>query len=293
MNTDAIQLARRACRRNGIDPTGLRLLRAGENTLFLLPFGLVARVSRPGQIDSARKEVTVAGWLNRCGIPTVSPAQELDTPIVELNDRAVSFWHQLPPHTPCSPHQLGTVLRAIHALTPPTDFILPRLEPFARLERRIIASTTLSKGNCAWLTHHLTALQAQYAAIRLDEAESVLHGDAWDHNIVTTTSGPVVLDLERFAIGPPAWDLTISAVDHQTFATLTTADWTEFCATYGRDVTTWQHYPLFRDIRELRKATFAIQIADEQPQHAEQAQYRIACLRGLHGPRPWNWRAVP
>lgn len=45
---------------------------------------------------------------------------------------------------------------------------------------------------------------------------------------------------------------------------------------------------LFREIRELRKVTFAWQLAGEREDIAEQAKYRLACLRGEHGPRPWD-----
>ncbi|GIG63599.1 aminoglycoside phosphotransferase [Longispora fulva] len=293
MNSDPTELARHACRRNDLAPSQLKLLRSGENTLFLLPEGIVLRVSRPGQIQAAHKELAVARWLNQSGIPAVKPKSDLATLIVELDGCAITFWEQLPQHSPCSPRELATALRTIHALAPPAEFTLPPVEPFVRLGQRLASSRCINEDDRSWLLQHLADLQSRYTAAELHTVGKVLHGDAWDHNIVATSRGPIVLDLERFAIGPVAWDLSLSAVDHQTFATLSTSAWQEFCTAYGHDITTWEHYPLFRDIRELRKTTFALQIADEQLQHVEQARFRVACLRGLHGSRPWHWHAVP
>jgi len=47
------------------------------------------------------------------------------------------------------------------------------------------------------------------------------------------------------------------------------------------------------DLWELRKVTFAVQMAGERPDIAEQARYRLACVRGECGPRPWGWTGVP
>jgi aminoglycoside phosphotransferase (APT) family kinase protein len=117
--------------------------------------------------------------------------------------------------------------------------------------------------------------------------------DAWGGNIVATAAGPVVLDLERFAYGPPEWDLASIAVDHFTFGSLSDAEWAAFCHRYGSDVTQWAGYPILRDARELRKVTFAAQMAATNPALEENARYRLACIRGLHGPRPWYWKPVP
>jgi aminoglycoside phosphotransferase (APT) family kinase protein len=120
-----------------------------------------------------------------------------------------------------------------------------------------------------------------------------IHGDAWGGNVAVTEAGPVLLDLERFAFGPPEWDLTGVAVSYTTFGSVSTDEWAKFCQRYGHDVTTWDGFEAFRDIRELRKVTFAVQMAEQRQDIAEQAQYRIACMRGERGPRPWGWTGVP
>ena len=58
---------------------------------------------------------------------------------------------------------------------------------------------------------------------------------------------------------------------------------------YGHDVTTWHGFELLRDIRELRMTCYLAQHTTEHPCTHSEAELRVACLRGDHGPRPWNW----
>nr|BAP34758.1 hypothetical protein [Streptomyces sp. ML694-90F3] len=100
------------------------------------------------------------------------------------------------------------------------------------------------------------------------------------------------LDLERFSIGPPEWDLVSTAVRTFTTGATSLAEYTEFTTAYGRDVTEWDGYPLLAAARELRMATYAAQHAAADPRRHDQAQYRVDCLRGRYGPRPWNRQGI-
>lgn len=290
--TPASDIMIAACRRLEIDHTGAELIRAGENTLFRLPGGIVARVSRPGQITAARKEIRVSQWLQANGIPVIEHIPHLPQP-VDVDGVAVTFWRELPAHREGSIEQVAEVLRRIHALHPPAALELPPLAPFTRLEQRIAEATVLHQADQDWLLERLAHLERRYDDMLDAHSVGAVHGDAWGGNIVATTDGPVVLDLERFADGPPEWDLTSIAVDHFTFGTMSAEEWAAFCRHYGRDVAEWPGFPVLRDARELRKVTFAAQMATQFPHLAAQARYRLACIRGEQGPRPWNWTPVP
>jgi len=162
-----------------------------------------------------------------------------------------------------------------------------------RLGERIDTAVTLAEVDRSWLREHLNTLRQQYEQLPPGLPRAAVHGDAWGGNIVHTAAGPVLLDLERFAFGPPEWDLASIAVDHFTFGSLSAPDWATACERYGYDVTTWSGYETLRDIRELRKVTFAAQMALKYPRVQQQALFRVACIRGEHGPRPWHWQAVP
>jgi aminoglycoside phosphotransferase (APT) family kinase protein len=162
-----------------------------------------------------------------------------------------------------------------------------------RLCERIQSATTLASEDRAWLSQHLELLIDRYQNLPAGLPISAVHGDAWGGNFVVTQDGPVILDLERFAVGPPEWDLTAIAVDHFTFGDVSVEEWRSVCEIYGYDVTTWAGYEVMRDIRELRKVTFAAQMAIRYDHVKPQAVYRVECLRGHHGSRPWCWQAVP
>lgn len=175
---------------------------------------------------------------------------------------------------------------------PLPDFDLPPLAPFIRLRERIDEATLLSDENRGWLLTQLSGLEVRYTALPPGKPWCAIHGDARTGNVVVTGHGPVLLDLERFAHGPPEWDLSSIAVNYTTFGNYPAEVWNDFCQRYGDDVTTWDGFAILRDARELRKVTFAVQMAPHREDIAEQARYRLACLRGEHGPRPWGWTGV-
>lgn len=119
-----------------------------------------------------------------------------------------------------------------------------------------------------------------------------MHGDAWPGNIVRTANGVLMMDLEHFSIGPPEWDLVSTAVRAKTTGAVSAREYTRFCAVYGYDVTAWEGYPVLARARELRMVTYAAQHAIGNTEWRSQAQFRIDCLRGRSGPRPWSWKGI-
>lgn len=277
-----------ACGQAGLDDDGAEQLRLGENALYRLPGGLVARIARPGQQAVAAKEVQVAKWLAEHDVPAVRPWTEA----IVIGENAVTFWHELPRHRPGRYVEVASALRRLHRLPPP-DFLQP-LTPFVRTSKRIDHASTLTADDRAWMHDHLAELEARYASALPDGLpHAVIHGDAYGGNIIVTEDDQtvVLLDLERVAVGPPEWDLTSTAV-HRGFDWISCEDYADYCAAYGYDVTTWDGYALLRDIRELRITTWISQLAVDQHRYREEARLRVACLRGSYGPRPWPWRAA-
>lgn len=292
MTDPAAAIATQAGVAAGLEVGGrVEVLRAAENTMVRLPGGVVARVGRPGRTTAAAKEVKVSRWLSTAGVPVVRVVSGIEQP-VEVDGRPVTFWQELPAHRSGGPTDVARMLRKIHALPRPHELGLPPLDPFVRMDERINESS-FSPPDRVWLLAHRQKLCERYAALAPGRPWCAVHGDAWGGNIVITASGPVVLDLERFAVGPPEWDLVAIAVDHFTFASFPAEQWTAVCTSYGYDVTTWEGYEVLRDIRELRKVTFAAQMARQYPDLQPQANYRLACIRGDGGPRPWRWTEVP
>jgi aminoglycoside phosphotransferase len=281
-----------ACAQARLPALGAEVIRLGENAIFRLHGGVVARITRIGQQAAARREIAVSRWLNASGVAAVAAWGDIEQPI-EVNSRSVTFWDELPPHAPGSLPQVAAVLRQLHALPVPACVPLGALDPFVRLRERIGQATTLPESDRAWLTARLAGLQQEWAALSTAIPACVVHGDAWTGNVAATRDGRVILlDLERCSVGPPEWDLVSTAVKHVTFGQVSPAGYRQFCDAYGRDVTNWNGFPLLRNIRELRVTCYAAQQAAEHSQFAGEASLRVACLQGRRGPRPWPWTPV-
>lgn len=276
-----------ACAQAGLTAAGAQVIRIAENAIFGLPGQVVVRIARPGQLTAAAKEVRISRWLAHHDVPAVRALDGVHQPL-EVRGRAVTFWEQLPPHRHGTPGEVADALRRLHNLLVP-EFLGP-VAPFARLAQRIDAATTLPAQDRSWLRGRLGELQRCYITLPEGMARQVIHGDAWVGNVVTTSDGrTVLLDLERCSIGPPEWDLVSTAIKHTSFGWVSAQDYRDFCDRYGHDVTTWSGFALLRDIRELRMTCYLAQHAAEHPHAGKEAAFRVACLRGNHGPRPWTW----
>lgn len=285
---DHLAVLAAACAEVGLDHTNAEPIRMGENALFRLPAGVVARIARSGQLAAAAREVRIAQWLAEHEIPAVRVLKDITQP-VEVGGRAVTFWEELPPHRNGTPAEVATAIRRLHDLPIPTDVPLGELAPFVRLTERINAATTLTEADRTWLSEHLASLQASYVNLPPGLPHCVVHGDAWIGNVVVTNDGQVVLlDLERCSVGPPEWDLVSTAIKHTSFNWITAEDYLEFCDRYNHDVTTWTGFDMLRDIRELRMVLYVAQRAGENSIAHQEAALRAACLQ-RHSPRPWPW----
>ncbi|MFI7533622.1 phosphotransferase family protein [Streptosporangium sp. NPDC049376] len=293
VETEARAVLEEACRTAEIDTVGAELMRLGENALYRLPGGIVARVARAGQVAAATREVRIARWLETHQVPAVHTVPGLDQP-VDVNGRAVTWWRELPPHRHGTAVEVAAALRRLHDLPIPTDFDIGRLDPFVRLTERIDRAFTLTEDDRQWMRERLAELRTRWRTLPAGLPDSVVHGDAWIGNVVGTDDGRVVLlDLERCSAGPPEWDLTSTAVKTFTLAGISGEDYRRFVASYGHDVVTWPGFETLRDIREFRMTCMAAQVAGENPARHPEIAHRLACLRGERGPRPWTWEPVP
>lgn len=273
----------------GLSVEGAQPIRLAENDLWRLPANIVVRIARPGQEAAAAREVAVTRWLAEHDVPAVRPLP-MEQP-VQACGRAATFWEELPPHRHGTEVDLAPLLRRLHDLPKPS-FPIGRLDPFVRITDRLAAARSVSDDDQEWLLHRLDALRQEWNHLPAGQPECVIHGDAWGGNCAVTADGAVLMDFERTSVGPPEWDLLSTAIEHDTFGTLPEDRYRKYCEAYGYDVMTWGGYPILRGIRELRVVSFALQIADQDLGVLEQAQYRLACVRGRRGPRPWGWTAV-
>ncbi|WP_438388703.1 phosphotransferase family protein [Actinopolyspora saharensis] len=275
----------------GLDATNAVMIRDGSNVMYQLPGRVVARIGPEHTDDNAARQIEVARWLTDSDLAVVRALDGVPQPTL-VGNRPVTWWEQLPEHRPATTAELGSVLRALHALSPPTHPNLPRFDPLAGLEERVAAAQHLPDDDRDWLSQRIQELREQLSNLKLDQSNSVIHGDAWQGNIAVPGTGtPILLDLEHVAQGHPDWDLIPLAVDHVDFARLNHTDYHDFVAAYGgRDVTTSSAFRVFADIQELRWVVFVLGKAANSVHAARETRHRIACLSG-EIPRPWTWTA--
>lgn len=279
-----------ACSAAGLDPSAAEPIRIAENEIWRLPGQrAIVRIARPGQSAAAVREVNVAQWLADNDVPAVR-VLPVDQP-VEVGGRPVTFWEELPAHTNGTVHDVVQLLRRLHPLPVP-DFPLGELDPFVRVSERIDAATSLTEDDRSWLRQRHEELRRRWARRPSGLPDRVVHGDAWVGNVARTARGLILLDFERVSVGPPEWDLVSTAVKLTTTGAVSAPEYAEFCDSYGVDVTEWEGYELLSGARELRMATYAAQHAASRPEWRGEAQYRVDCLRGRRGSRPWKWRGI-
>lgn len=225
-------------------------------------------------------------WLAKVGLPGVVAI----APAVDVDGFAVTFWERLPDTRPATPAEIARYLARLHAHGVPAGLDVPEIQPFVRIRDRIEASP-IAEADKAFLVDRLEQLTLRWAeAAELPRV--IVHGDAHSGNVVAIPSGTVlVLDLERFSIGPAEWDLTLMACEYDSFRWLSADQYFEFATACGHDVLRSPVYPLLRDIRELRMTSWLANKADQGSAVRSELAHRVACLRGLQGDRPWAWTA--
>lgn len=288
---NALDHARAAAEAAGIDAGDMALLRDGSNAVVRLPHHVVARVGAPGTSDNAARQVHVARWLADSGIAVVMPLAAPPQPTL-VGDRPVTWWTELPEHRHSNPAELGAALQALHRLRPPGQPVLPCYDAFDGIDEGITNARHLDPDDRHWLADRLAQLRRAVDALDLHRTAGVLHGDAWQGNLVVPVGGgePILLDLDHVSLGHPAWDLAPLAADHVDFARIMDADYRAFVTAYGgHDITATPLFRTLADVEELRWTAFVLG-KTASPEALNEARHRISCLRG-QVPRPWTWTA--
>ncbi|MFE3187590.1 phosphotransferase enzyme family protein [Nocardia sp. NPDC059240] len=288
----AAEVLTRAAKLSNVDAQGAVTVRDGSHAIFELPNGIVARIGKPHSYRTAQRELRISQWLNMNGIATVEAVNSIPQPTL-VDERPVTWWTLIPDHRPSTPEELGTMLRQLHALPPPTEFPLPSYAPFDGVREHIESATTITEDDRSWLLEQYARLHDLYDELDEPSQPCVIHGDAWQGNLVVPPSGePIVLDLDKVSVGWREWDLVQLAVDYTDFQRITNDQYRSFVDAYGGyDVTRWPGYRVLANIQEFRWAAFALGRSDTRRAAAAEAEHRIACLRGLV-PKPWTWRAL-
>ena len=288
-SADAANILELACSQAGISSDGAELIRMGENALFRLPQDrIVVRIGRGKDIlRDAEKEVAVASWLSNAGLPAAEPTAH-NQPLI-ICGKPVTFWRLIEnTGAEATLADLARVLRELHRLPVPPSLALPDFDIFDRVSTRIARASDMPGREREFLAARLEGLREEYRDLRFSLPRSAVHGDAHTDNLIVRSDGEIVLiDLERFAFGPPESDLAVTATErlvgwHSRVA------YTQFCDVYGFDVMSWDGFPVIRAINELKMTTWLMQNVRESDRIAREVRNRLMSLRDMSTPRHWE-----
>ncbi|WP_069884782.1 phosphotransferase [Streptomyces luteocolor] len=256
---------------------GARLLALGENAVFAVG-DLVVKVGRdaPELFDRAGRELAVAAWLERAGVPAVRAAE----PEARLVDgHPVTLWHRLPEAVRAAePRDLAGLLRLVHELDPPS-FALPRRELLGGVERWLrLAGDAIDPADADYLRERRDGFAAAAAALTPRLAPGAIHGDALPRNVLVGPDGPVLVDLETFSSDLREHDLVVMALSRDRYG-LSPEAYDGFVDVYGWDVREWEGCAVLRGARETASCAWVAQHAGANPKALAEFRRRVASLR--------------
>jgi hypothetical protein len=242
---------RDAASRCGLDARDARLIRLFATAVYHLPsedaVARIAVLTSPSSVTRLATSVRVAQWLTESAFPTVEPLP-VDHP-VSSHGCVVTFWRYLPQEGPSpDPADLGFLLRELHRLDPP-PVPLPAYKPLVSVGRAIEASLAIDEEERAWLHGRCEELLDAYCQLSFPLPPGMIHGDAWRGNLLRDGQRVVLADWDTVSTGHREVDLT-PTLQAPRFG-LRDEERDAFVAAYGRDIRSWDGYPVLRDMREL------------------------------------------
>ena len=278
-----------ACDRVGVSDDGAELLRLGENAIYRLSSEpIVVRIARSARMwEDATKEVAVAHWLKRSGVPAAR-VWPVDQPL-DVAGHPVTFWRYIAGRRggPGDVRMLGRLLRQVHELPAPEDFRLPPQDPLQRVRPRI-ETAQIAESARSFLLRLLDELLDAIEELDFPLPESVNHGDAHVQNLMVTDGRAELIDFEGFCWGHPEWDLAMTATEHVTAGFWTAEQYGQFADSYGFDVTTWPGFQVLRRAREIGMTTWLMQNVAESREIQREFHKRLCTIRTGTPTVPWR-----
>jgi hypothetical protein len=245
-----------ACRANGLDPTGAKLMqREGVADYTLIAQSVVVRISR--NPDVARTEVAVARWLESQAYPGARLASRLPQLHV-IEGLVVSWWDQLDPspaHDEPGWVELGTMLRRFHRLPAPPPGTLPLCDPLGEILCLLDdLPDMVDPADVRFLRGFAGQLRDDIANVRFELGSGPILGGAGPANLVRDAAGTVQLtDFSNAAWGAREWDAVSLASGHRYFNQFDHQTYLDTVAAYGWDPLKWPGHGVLESINAVRQ----------------------------------------
>lgn len=226
--TEAGQIAQQAAVRFGRPPGTVEHIRTGTNALYRCD-DIALRVAPAGYDEvSLAHQLALVTHLTQRGFPTPAQVGGLE----RIDGRLVTAWEWAEPRGEIDHTAVGALARQFHRVTRDYTGPVPAWDPLARARERL-ATAALTTADEAMLHRHMERLSAAVEP-HGDTPMGVVHGDLHDGNVIATDQGLLLIDFERFSLGPLEWDLAQRAAGARFFPDESRHDgWDRFQTGYG------------------------------------------------------------
>lgn len=292
---------------------GARLIHHYSNVVFALPTeNAVARMTPESRSVALIKTTqAVAQWLAvDSDFGATAPLSNTTPTLVRPRSGApgltVSFWHYYPQPEPApvfdSAH-LGSLLRELHALPPPS-LPLPRWRPLTSL--RSVLTTEggyegLSDEEQAWLLAEVESVSDRIDGFDWPLGVGLIHGDAWAGNLLwdirtakevsSSVQSPmrrraILGDWDGVSIGPREIDLIPTW--HAAARYGRDRSWVaRFVEAYGHDLSTSVGLDLLMRMRDLVQLSGPLRRANRSGKHHAALRERFDAIRAGDSSATW------
>jgi hypothetical protein len=263
----------------GLDCRDARLIRVFGTAVYYLPrvaaVARIAQVTSPESVTRLGTSVLITRWLVEHGFPAVEPLP-VEQPVTSQGC-AATFWRYLPQNGPApEAADLGNLLCRLHRLGRPPH-PLTTYKPLTSVRKAIGESRAISDEEQSWLASRCDRLTDAYASLRFELPAGLIHGDAWRGNLLRDGRRVVLGDWDNVSTGPREIDL-VPTLQAPRFG-MPADERDAFIAAYGRDIRTWDGYPVLHAMRELSTLTALLRDGHTNMAAQKQLTVRLRSIR--------------
>ena len=265
------------CAAVGLDSRGARLVRFVNNGVFLLREApvIVRIVLAPSFSYRAVNVVEAARLLAEHGVPAVRLLPGVPQPI-RVGGHLATLWQAVPETGTASGTDLGGLLGQVHSL--PVPATLPAWRPMDDVRRRLFDAEELDPDDQYFLEQRCDDVERRLERLSFPLPRSVIHGDAHLGNLIATSEGTLLCDLDSLCVGPPEWDLTPMAVGRLRMGH-PPERYDALVRSYGFDLLEWEGFQVLRELRELKITISVLPILRSNPAIRGELRRRLATMR--------------
>lgn len=270
----------------GVAGDGPTVIREGLSLLVRKGDALVRSRVR-SQEPVAAREVEVARALAEAGVPAAHLYGTGSQPWV-IDASVVTAWEWIDVVGTASPTHLGALAAVLRERTVDTyAYDVARFDPLSAI-RNAVAGVPLGDEQGDFVRTRAHELAADWARIadRDPLGTGIVHGDLHADNVLLTSDGPVLTDLELAGAGPCSYDTAPAVVMVERYGA-DPSTLTEFLAAQGHDPRGWSGFATCLAVYELWVTAWAVGVRHRSPRLAEEAATRVSCLRD-QSCEPWH-----